>query len=275
MNSLELKKFPALSYTVQEALNTLCTNLAFSGDVKKMIMVTSCYAGEGKSFISMNLMRTLAELGYRVVFVDADLRRSQVKSRFNMRILSGNGSGTSHFLAGMCDVDDVIYETNLPGAYMVPVGREVKNSLSLLNSSKLPVLLDRLASRFDYVIIDAPPVGVIIDAAQIAKQCDGILLTVRYNKVSRRELISAKNQLDSTGTEILGAILNDVAFDTLSSKKYYNKSYYSNYYYNYYSTAGDGTTGSPSLKGSSGSDRPSGSDQRTRHRTPRSKDTNA
>ena len=242
MNVCEFKKFVELSYTSQEAVNTLCTNLAFSGSDKQKIMMTSCHAGEGKSFIAMNLMRTLANLGYRVVLVDADLRRSQIKQRFGMKILTGNGNGTSHYLAGMCGLGDCLYETNIENAFIIPVGREVKNSLSLLTSERLPTLLDELSKSFDYVLVDAPPVGVIIDAAQIAKYCDGTLIVVQYNSVSKRELLSVKNQVESTGCEILGAVLNDVAFNTLSSKKYYNKSYYSHYYnndYYYYNGAGN------------------------------------
>ena len=102
-------------------------------------------------------------------------------------------------------------------------------------------------------MVDAPPVGVIIDAAQIARHCDGTLIVVQYNSVSRRELLSVKNQVESTGCEILGAVLNDVAFDTLSSKKYYNKSYYSHYYSGYYyGTQSDGES-SGGRKRSSGS----------------------
>ena len=243
MNTCEFKKFTELNYTSQEAINTLCTNLAFSGSDVHKIMMTSCHAGEGKSFISMNLMRTLAGLGYRVCLVDADLRRSQIKSRFGMKITSGTGNGTSHYLAGMCDLEDCLYATNIENAYIIPVGREVKNSLSLLNSGHLPVMLDALSKRFDYVLIDAPPVGVIIDAAQIARHCDGTLIVVQYNTVSRRELMSVKNQVENTGCQILGAVLNDVAFDTLSSKKYYNKSYYSHYYSSYYGTSSSSDSG--------------------------------
>ena len=78
--------------------------------------------------------------------------------------------------------------------------------------------------------VDAPPVGVVIDAAEIARCCDGIILVARYRSTHRREMLEAKQQLLQTGTPILGCILNDVTFDTLSSKRYYGKGYYYHHY---------------------------------------------
>ena len=234
MNKLELVRFRTLDYACKEAINTLCTNLTFVGNEKRVIMVTSTQAHEGKSFLSMNIMRTLAQLGKKVVLVDCDLRKSQIAAKYGVRIQEGTGYGTVHYLAGMCNLNDVIYETGIPGAYMVPVGREVSNSLALLSTPRLRQMLSAMEERFDFVIVDAPPVGVIIDAAEIAKSCDGVIFAVRYNMISRRELLEAKNQIARTGCEVLGAVLNDVDLDALSSKKYYNKSYYTHYNSDYY-----------------------------------------
>ena len=234
MNKLELVRFRALDYACKEAINTLCTNLTFVGNDKRIIMVTSTQAHEGKSFLSMNIMRTLAQLGKKVVLADCDLRKSQIAAKYGVRIQEGTGYGTVHYLAGMCSLNDVIYETSIPGAYMIPVGREVSNSLALLSTPRLKQMLHALEERFDFVIVDAPPVGVIIDAAEIAKSCDGVIFAVRYNMISRRELLEAKNQIARTGCEVLGAVLNDVDLEALSSKKYYNKSYYTHYNSDYY-----------------------------------------
>ena len=129
MNKIEFTRFAELDYTGDEALNTLCTNLTFAGDGVRKIMMTSCHASEGKSFITMNMMRTFARLGKRVVLVDADLRRSMLLTRYGGRVPKGVQFGLAHYLAGMCSAEDVLYETSVPGAYMVPVGREVNNSL--------------------------------------------------------------------------------------------------------------------------------------------------
>ena len=237
MNKLELTRFKSLDYACKEAINTLCTNLTFSGMDKRRIMITSCSAHEGKSFITINLMRTFAKLGHKVILVDSDLRRSQISAKYGMNIIEGSGYGLSHYLAGMCSLEEVVYETDIPGAYMIPVGYEVSNSLSLLSGTRFQELFRKLEGDYEYVLVDAPPVGVIIDAAEIAKHCDGTVFVVKYNTTSRKELDEAKRQIERTGCPILGAVLNDVAFDTLSSKKYYNKNYYANYESEYYNKA--------------------------------------
>ena len=230
MKSIEIRRFAPLSYAGQEAINTLCTNLSFSGEKMKRIMMTSSHASEGKSFLTMNIMRTMAKYGKSVVLVDADLRRSYISSQYNLRFEDEeNKWGLAHLLAGMVDENSVIYSTNIEGAYMVPVGREVSNPMPLLNSEHFADLLDRLSKMFDYVLVDAPPVGTVIDAAEIAKSCDGTLIVVNYNTVRRQELIDVKEQLEHTGCPVIGTVLNMVEFDNYFSRKYYYKSYYSHY----------------------------------------------
>ena len=232
MNMLSISQFPPLSYPCGEAVNMLCTNLSFSGENVKVIMVTSCHASEGKSYLSMNIMRTMAKLGRRVVMVDCDLRRSSIIEHYGIRFSgSPEPAGLSHLLAGMAEESDVIYETDIPGAYLVPAGRNVTNSLPLLNSARFRALMCSLGEQFDYVIADAPPIGMIIDAAQIAKYCDGTLLVVGYNSVRRQELIDAKEQIDQTGCPILGTVINMTEYDSFLSRKYAYKSYYSSYGY--------------------------------------------
>ena len=82
MKSIKIGRFPQPGYAVAEAVNTLCTNLSFSGEKVRIIMVTSCHEAEGKSYLTMNIMRTMAKLGKTVVLVDADLRRSALAARY-------------------------------------------------------------------------------------------------------------------------------------------------------------------------------------------------
>lgn len=242
MKQLKITKFKALDYAGNEALNTLSTNLSFAGENVKKIMLTSCHASEGKSYLSMNLARTLAQRGMRVALVDADLRRSMINTNYGVRFEhdKSSGNGLSHFLAGMVGMDEVIYQTDITNMIMVPVGREVPNPLSLLTGSHFAELLDALARMVDYVIVDAPPVGVVIDAAEIAKACDGTLIAVHYNDVRRQELLDVKQQIEQSGCPILGTVLNQVDYDSYLSRKYYYKSYgkygkYGKYgYYNKY-----------------------------------------
>ena len=188
MKQLKITKFPALDYAGNEAFNTLSTNLSFAGASVKKIMITSCHAAEGKSYLSMNLMRTLAQRGIKVALVDADLRRSMVNSDYGLKYEDGrsDGKGLSHFLAGMVGMDEVIYQTDIP-----------------------------------------------IDAAEIAKACDGTLIAVNYNDVSRQELLDVKQQIEQTGCPILGTVLNQVDYDNYMGRKYY-KSYSKYGKYGYY-----------------------------------------
>ena len=162
MKQLKITKFPELDYAGSEAFNTLSTNLSFAGETVKKIMITSCHASEGKSYLSMNLMRTLAQRGMKVALVDADLRRSVVNAQYGLQFEDGRNDdkGLSHFLAGMVGMEEVIYQTDIPGALMVPVGRDVPNPLALLSNHHFKDLLDALAQRVDYVLVDAAPVGV-------------------------------------------------------------------------------------------------------------------
>lgn len=226
MNELKIEKFAPLGYACDEAINTLCTNISFSGSNTRKIMFTSTHASEGKSFTTMNVMRTMAKLGYSVVHVDADLRKSVVRSSYGV---VGVDRGLSHYLAGRAEMEEVLYATDIPGAYMVPVGKTVSNALPLLNSPRFGELLDWLAQAADYVIVDAPPVGTVIDAAQIAKSCDGSVIVVKYNSVSGKELQMVKQQMEQTGCPILGSVLTMVEYDNYLSKNYYYKSYYSHY----------------------------------------------
>jgi len=240
MAKLKIKRMPALEYSCREAINTLCTNLTFFDDEKRVIMFTSAQPNEGKSFVVFHTAVTLARLGYSIALVDADLRKSQLVSSYGFQITEGSGYGITHYLAGKCGLDDALYESDVSGLRIMPVGHVVSNSLALLNTDRFHELLDVLREHNGFVIVDAPPVGTIIDAAEISKSCDGCVFVVRYNKTSRREAAEAKKQLDRSGCPVLGAVLNSVEFDTMSSKKYYHKSYYSNYLNKYYKSSADG-----------------------------------
>lgn len=236
MRPVALKNLPELSYAGNEAINTLCTNLTFSGEHVKKIMLTSCHAAEGKSFLSLNIVRTLAKLDKKVVLVDCDLRKSAIARR-HLIFSEGSVKGASHYLAGMVPMEETLYNVvDSPNMYIVPCGRNVSNSLPLVSSPKLGELLAWLSGQMDYVIVDAPPVGMLIDAAKIATNCDGTLLVVNYNTVRKQELIDAQQQLAQSGCPILGTVINQANFgDYLSRKYYYSKYYYSHYNY-YYSS---------------------------------------
>lgn len=229
MPNFEIRSFLQPEYQVKEAVNTLCTNLSFAGGDIKKIMITSCHPQEGKSFISMSLLRAFAQLGMRVVLVDADIRASQLQRAYDIRIDGESSSahypGLSRYLAGRCTLEDVLGPTSIPNAWMILAGRTVTNSLPLFSTPRLKSLLNALSEKFDVVLVDAPPVGTIIDAAKIATVCDGTLFIVESGTVSRSQFQRALHQIELTGCALLGTVLNQY-----DDRSYGNKYYYSGYY---------------------------------------------
>lgn len=228
-----------LDYAGSEAINTVSSNLTFAGKNIKRIVVTSCEANDGKSFVAIQVAVNMAARGKKVILVDADLRLSVMNSVYDIT-LSGAKQGLAHYLSGQCELDDVVYETNIPNVCLIPIGTDVQAPLSLIATPDFSELMQTLADNFDLVIVDAPPVGMVIDAAEIAKSCDGSVLVLEYNKTRIRGLQDAYQQMERTGTPVLGCIMNKVAMDRLSTKKYYYRygakyKYGSEYRYGRYS----------------------------------------
>ena len=210
-----------LDYAGSEAFNTICSNLTFAGKNIRKIVITSCEPNDGKSFVAVQTVLNMARRGKRVLLIDADLRLSVMNTQYQIQ-LSGAGLGLAHFLSGQCPLDSAVYETDIPNVYLIPIGTDVQAPLSLIDTPDFVKLIDAVGDTFDYVIIDAPPIGLVIDAAQIAKSCDGSILVLEYNKTHGRALQDAKEQMERSGTPILGCILNKVTLNSLSAKKYYS-----------------------------------------------------
>lgn len=233
MKHAVINQMKPLDYAGEEALNTICTNLAFSGRNLKKVVFTSNVQSEGKSWMAMHIAINLAQRGRKIVLVDADMRRSFMMQRYKVDV-PGEVLGLAHYLTGQCELGDVIYETNLFGACIIPAGRDVTNPVSLVDTPYFTQMIEILGNQFDMVIVDAPPIGMVIDAAEIATSCDGTVLVIEYNKTRLREVRECKRQMEQSGTPVLGCIINKVDFGTISAKKYYNKSYYSHYRSGYY-----------------------------------------
>ena len=209
MVNMEIRRFAAPEYAIANAMNTLCTNLTFTDGMKK-IMITSCHPQEGKSYIAMHLLYTMVtSLGMRAILVDADIRASALRGSFGIRITPSKGYlGLTGYLSNQCGMEEIIGKTNIPGADLILAGKTVMNSLPLYNSSHMDRLLERLASEYDVVIVDAPPVGTIVDAARIAAVCDGTLFVVESGGVRARKLKGAAAQIEKAGCPIIGYVLN-------------------------------------------------------------------
>lgn len=234
MNQLSIGRFPELDYACGEAMNTLCTNLFYCGENIRSVLLTSRYEQEGKSSIAMNVMRTLAGYGKRVVLVDADLRCSTLARQYRFSFAHRETFGLAQYLAGMCELEDAVYQTNLPGAYILPAGREVLNSMQLLSSPRYGEMMQALRKNFDVVLVDSPPAGVIVDAVEIAKYCDGAIIVVAYNKGRRQDIGEVAASIAKTGCKVLGAVMNGVNLKSFRNRRYYYRSERYSSYYNRY-----------------------------------------
>lgn len=235
MSKAMIRNLKTPEYSVNEAFNTLATNISYCGDDIKAIELTSRYQHEGKSYISMQLLRTFAGFGKTVVLVDADLRRSNMNSKYQISFEAEKPQGLAQYLAGLCGISDIVYETNIENAYYVPVGRLVSNSLQLLKNNRLGLLIDQLCDSADIVLIDTPPAGLIVDAVEIAKHCDGALLVVDYGEGHKREVGDIADAINRTGCQVLGAVMNAVDMSAYTNRKYYySGKYYRRYYHGNY-----------------------------------------
>lgn len=196
-----------LTYSVEESFRSLRTNLFFCGREKQVIAVTSCHPNEGKSTISLNLAISLAEAQKRVILIDADLRNSTLLGRVK---LSGEKLGLAYFLSGLANFDEVICSTNYENLDMILTGSFPPNPAELLGRQEFTELLEQLRTWYDYIIVDTPPVGNVIDGAIAAEACDGLILVVQAQSTSYRFAQQVKEQLEKTSCPILGVILNEV-----------------------------------------------------------------
>lgn len=223
METVSINKITKKNFQLEEAYKTLRSNIQFSGSDIKVIGFTSSQPDEGKSSVSLNLAVSLAELGKKVMFIDGDLRKSVLLGRYR---INKPIKGLTHYLSGLNSLNQVIYSANMDNLHLIFSGQIPPNPSELLNGDIFSDLITDLRKEYDYIIIDTPPLGAVIDAAIIAQKCDGMILVIESNTISYKFAQKVKEQLDKTETKILGAVLNKV---DMSDSGYYGK-YYDKYY---------------------------------------------
>lgn len=207
MKAINLKLAGNNDFFTQEAYKTLRTNLQFCGQDIQVIAVTSCHENEGKTTVSLNLARSLAELGKKVLYLDADMRKSVVAGRHtNVK----NPMGLSEVLTGMSKLEECIYTTQFEKLYMIFSGKYPPNPVELLNGRYFANMIAGIRKVFDYIIIDTPPLGSVIDAAVIAPNCDGVVLVMGDNMVRCKQAQEVTEQLRKADARILGVVRNSV-----------------------------------------------------------------
>ena len=224
-----------LSFAASEAYKLLRTNLLFALPEQecRVIGVTSSIRGEGKSTTSVNLAYTLAQTGKRVLLIDGDMRLPTIAAKLE---LSGT-PGLSNLMAGLNTERSCLRKSPyFDNWYILPSGDVPPNPAELLGSERMHALLDRYRDIFDYILIDLPPVNIVVDALVVTKWTDGIVVVVRENHTSRRALETCMYQVEKLGTKMLGFVMTDANIGGSSYKTYggrYGKSYGYGYGYGY------------------------------------------
>ena len=227
MKSTTINETKKLNYSVREAFKALRTNFLFCGGEIKTVLITSCVKNEGKSTISLELSKSLALSDKKVLLIDADLRKSVFATRYTVN--TEDVVGLSEYLSGQAQFNDIIYSTQNENLNMIFAGAVPPNPVELLGSVKFDELIKGMREKYDYVIVDAAPLGAVIDASAISAFVDGAILVVTANEISYRFAQDVKIQLEKSNCKVLGAILNRIP---MKSGSYYN-SYYKKYYGRY------------------------------------------
>ena len=224
MNVTTIKETNKLDYSAREAFKFLRTNFLFCGDTYKTILITSSVKSEGKSTISIELAKSLAVADKRVLLIDADLRKSVYATQYTTN--TQEVLGLSEYLSGQTEYEKILYSTQFENLSIIFAGAVPPNPVELLGSQKFDALIKQKREEYDYVIIDAAPLGAVIDAAAIAAFCDGAIMVIAANEIRTRLAQDVKEQLEKSNCKVLGAVLNRVPMKA--------GSYYDAYYRKYY-----------------------------------------
>jgi capsular exopolysaccharide synthesis family protein len=211
-----------------EAYRAVRTALYFSveGEGHKVIQVTSPNQGDGKSTLIGNLAIAIAQSGKKVLLVDADCRRPRQHKVFGL----SPSTGLASYLSGTSDLDSGILPTVVEGLSILPCGPLPPNPAELLTSPKFPALLDELRQRYDFVLVDTPPLLAVTDPCVVAARVDGVLLTISMSRKARPQALRAREILATLGCKILGVVVNRLDRDGGSA---YQSQTYGGYGYGY------------------------------------------
>ncbi len=218
-----------------EAYRSVRTAVCFSaqGSKHRVIQVTSPAAGDGKSTLAMNFAVSLAQSGKKTIIIESDFRRPKVHRLTGVE----NKVGVVDVLRGKAELSDAIRDTELEGFYVMPCGSRPRNPSELLARPEYEDLLSLLREKFEYVIIDTPPVLVVTDPCSVAPRVDGVLLCVRLSRHTREFGRRSLEQLRDVGGKMSGIVVNGV--EETDAYGYGNYSYsdyryrYKDYSYNY------------------------------------------
>lgn len=220
----------ALKFRIEESYKAIRTNLVFSIMKQgcKKVTFTSSHPSEGKTSTTVNIAITLASADYKVLLIDADLRKPKCHQYFSLHV----APGLTNYLGSMVDkthplsLSTVIQKTNFTNLFVLPAGSCPANPAELLASEPMAVLLQQLETDFDYILIDTPPINIVSDALPIIKQSDGVVGIIRANSSTYPEVDKMVQSFEFIEANVLGFVLTAVESDG-KSKGYDDYGYYS------------------------------------------------
>jgi capsular exopolysaccharide synthesis family protein len=243
MATVAFKNMEEFSHAKKESLRAIKTNIQFCGDDIKTIMFTSSLPDEGKSTIAYDLAISFTDSGKKVLLLDTDMRGSVMVGHLQAKLEGGKKiAGLSHYLSGQKALEEVMYETTIPNLSVIFAGPSVPNPTEILDKQYFAYLIEYAREHFDYILIDCAPLGAVIDAAVVAKYCDGAVIVIAQGVAGARIINNIRRQLEATGVKILGAVINKVKQEKRHYGKYYGR-YYGRYYGGYYGNYYDETEG--------------------------------
>lgn len=233
-----------LSFAAKESFKRLRTNLLLKFPESSgchIVGITSAQPGEGKSTIALNLSYSIAELGKRVLLLDADMRRPSIHVKAKLE----KTPGLADLLVDSNAINSTIQRyhssKNDTSFDIIPGGTTPSNPSELLNSRRMETLLDTLRSAYDFIVIDLPPVGAVIDAISVSKHTDGMVVVLREGNCPIGIFKDCVSQIQEASVPILGFVMNGALEGAgkkygYGSGGYYGKYYgsYGKYYGNYY-----------------------------------------
>ena len=211
---------------VSEAYRTIRTNIQFAGVDKAMktIVFTSTAQDEGKSTVVANLGIVMAQAGQKVVIMDCDFRNPTQHRLFKLQ-----NKGLSNCIAIGKDVLEIVQSSGTPGLDILTSGPVAPNPSEILASNRMKTVIEELKEKYDYVLIDTPPVLPVTDSSVIGSIADGTILLTAWNQITPAMAKEAKTRLEQAGAKILGVVLNKVEV----ASKGYGYGYGYGYYYYY------------------------------------------
>lgn len=209
---------------ISEGYRMLQANLKFLSSDKplQVIVVTSSVPKEGKSTVSANLAAAMAQLGRRVLLVDADMRHPLQHHIWNLT----NAAGLSDVIVGQAEFPAAVCE-GMANLDVLTAGVIPPNPLALLDSKRMAALISHFSTTYDFVIIDAPPLVIGVDALTLGKMTDGVLLVARPGVVSSTGAAPAREALERSGQNVLGLVVNGVILENESDSYFYYAKEYS------------------------------------------------